>query len=371
MKFTFDRDAMIKVISVAQEVITNRSPISILSNILIIAENNKLTIKATDSTLNFTTYVPVDILEEGRTTIYCDKFLNILTSLPSGEIEYIQDDITATIKPISKKIKFQLKSQTSDKFPELGSSENVPFFELSAKDFKEMIKHTTFAVDKDIIFLSGVNFSKENDILTMIGTNGKRLSSVSKNALNVLDFQSAIVPVKILNCVLKHLSDEGNLNVSVIDKSIFIKFANFEFSSNLIDGQYPNCKRVIPQDLSSSFKVNKNDLEAALKRISIMADSKLFRIIFKISSGNLKLIAPENNNGVAEEEIPCRYDGQDITMGINFTYVMEPLKFIESEYVKFEFNTEENVDNELVITKAIILKAENECDYLHVIVPLK
>ena len=139
----------------------------------------------------------------------------------------------------------------------------------------------------------------------------------------------------------------------------------------MIDGQYPNCKRVIPQNLESSFSVNKNDLEAALKRISIMADSKLFKILFKISSGALKLIAPENNNGVAEEEIPCRYDGDNITMGINFTYVIEPLKVIDSEYVRFEFNTEENVDNELVIVKAIIIKAENDCDYLHVVVPLK
>ena len=72
MKFTFDRDAMIKEISIAQEIITNNSPVSILSNILVIAENNKLTIKATDSAVKFTTTIPVDINEEGRTTIFCD-----------------------------------------------------------------------------------------------------------------------------------------------------------------------------------------------------------------------------------------------------------------------------------------------------------
>ena len=67
MKFTFDKDAMIKEISIAQEIITNKSPVSILSNILLIAENNSLTIKATDSTVKFTTTIPVDIQEEGRT----------------------------------------------------------------------------------------------------------------------------------------------------------------------------------------------------------------------------------------------------------------------------------------------------------------
>ena len=90
MKFTFDRDAMIKEIAIAQEIITNKSPVTILSNILIIAENNSLTIQATDSTVKFTTTIPVDIQEEGRTTIYCDKFMSIISSLPSGDIEFIK-----------------------------------------------------------------------------------------------------------------------------------------------------------------------------------------------------------------------------------------------------------------------------------------
>lgn len=137
MKFTFDKDAMIKEISIAQEIITNKSPVSILSNILLIAENNSLTIKATDSTVKFTTTIPVDIQEEGRTTIFCDKFMSILSSLPAGDIEFIQEDIEVFIKPISKKVNFKLKSQASDKFPEIGTSENVPFFEIHQKILKK------------------------------------------------------------------------------------------------------------------------------------------------------------------------------------------------------------------------------------------
>ena len=117
MKFTFERDAMIKEIAIAQEVITTKSPLSILSNILLIAKNNELIIKATDSTLKFTTIVPVDIQEEGSTTIFCDKFMSILSSIPSGDVEFIQEDIEVTIKPTTKRFTAKLKSQTSDKFP--------------------------------------------------------------------------------------------------------------------------------------------------------------------------------------------------------------------------------------------------------------
>ena len=373
MKFTFDRDAMFKEIAIAQEIITNKSPVSILSNILVIAENNTLTIKATDSTVKLTTNIPVDIQEEGRTTIFCDKFMSILSSLPSGDIEFIQEDVGVTIKPIAKRFKAQLKSQAGDKFPEIGTSENVPFFELPSKEFKEMIKQTIFAVsdDKNRYFMTGVYFVKNGDELTMVATDGRRLSCVNKSGFNVPDFQPAIVPTKILGCILKNAPDEGNIQVAVIDKSIFVKFANVEFSSVLIDGQFPNYKKVIPENLSKSIMVNKADLDAALKRTTIMVDKKVSRIIFKISSGELKLISPESDNGSADEIIPCRYDGQNISMALNFTYVTEPLKVIESENVVFDFNiNEEQSGEEANITKAVIMRGEPAKDYIHVIMPM-
>ncbi len=373
MKFTFDRDAMIKEISIAQEIITNKSPVSILSNILVIAENNKLTIKATDSAVKFTTTIPVDINEEGRTTIFCDKFMSILSSLPSGEIEFIQEDVGVTIKPISKRVNFKLKSQAGDKFPEIGSSENISFFELPSKDFKEMIKQTIFAVsdDKNRYFMTGVYLEKTGDTFTMVATDGRRLSCVNKSGFNVPDFQPAIVPVKILSCVLKNAPDEGNIKIAIVEKSIFIKFANLEFSSVLIDGQFPNYQKVIPENLTKSIMVNKNDLDAALKRTTIMVDKKVSRIIFKISSGVLKLISPESEIGTADEEIPCRYDGQSISMALNFTYVTEPLKVIDSENVVFDFNINETSgDEEANITKAVIMRSEPAADYIHVIMPM-
>ena len=373
MKFTFDRDAMIKEISIAQEIITNKSPISILSNILIIAENNSLTIKATDSKVKFSTVIPVDIQQEGRTTIFCDKFMSILSSLPSGEIEFIQEDIGVTIKPIAKRVKFQLKSQASEKFPEVGSSENVPFFEIPSKDFKEMISETIFAVSNDVnrYFMTGVYFVKNGDTLTMVATDGRRLSCDNKTGFSIPDFQPAIIPTKILSCVLKNAPDEGNIQLAVIDKSVFVKFANLEFSSVLIDGQFPNYQKVIPENLSMSFMVNKADLDAALKRTTIMVDKKVSKIIFKISSGVLKLISPESDIGTADEEIPCRYDGQDISMILNFTYVIEPLKVIDSENVVFDFNINEpSGDGEANITKAVVMRSETAGDYIHVIMPM-
>ena len=364
MKFTFDRDAMIKEIAVTQEIISNKSPSSILSNILLIAENNTLTIKASDSSVNFITKLPVDIQEEGTTTIYCDKFMSILSASPSGEIEFDHKDITVTIRPAAKKIKFQLKSMASDKFPEIVSTDGVQFFEVPSKEFKEMISQTIFAVSEDSnrYFMTGIYFEKKEDKLIMVATDGRRLSYIEKEiAQKINDFPSAIVPTKVLNSVLKNAPAEGNIYFAVVDKMIFVKFGNYEYSSLLLDGQFPNYNRVIPENQASSFSVHKKELESALKRMSILIDKKVARVIFKLQSGVLTLISPESDLGNADEEIPCQYDGSEITMALNYISIEEPLKVISTERITFEFTES---------SKPITIKSNPESDYFHIVMPM-
>ncbi len=363
MKFTFDRDSMMKEISIAQEIITNKSPISILSNILLIAKDNTLTIKASDTSVNFITNIPVDILEEGSTTIFCDKFSNILSSLPSGEIEFEQQDIKVTIKPVSKKVKFQLKSIASEKFAEIPEANDVPFFEMPSKDFKEMIQHTIFSVSDDTnrYFMTGVYFTKKDGKFVMVSTDARRLSYAEKDFGNGIDFESSIVPTKILRCILKNAPEEGNIQLSIVDKLIFVRFGSYEFSSKLLEGQFPNYQKVIPEHQNFSFGVNKSDLEAALRRIEIMIDKKVNRVLFKVTPGALILTSPESEIGTADEEIPCRYDGNEITIALNSRYVSEPLKNISAENVVFEFTE---------VMRAITLRPEPAEDFFHIIMPM-
>lgn len=363
MKFSFDRDAMIKEIAIAQEIITNKSPISILSNILLIANNNTLTIKATDTSVNFITQIPVEITEEGSTTIFCDKFMSILSSSPAGEIEFNQEDIKVTIKPVAKKIKFQLKSIASEKFADIPAANDIPFFEISAKDLKEMIQQTIFSVSNDSnrYFMTGVYFTKKEDKIVMVSTDARRLSYAEKTVDAGINFESAIVPTKILKCILKNASDEGNISLSIVDKLIFVRFGNYEFSSKLLDGQFPNYQKVIPENQTNSFQLNKADLESALKRTEIMVDKKVNKILFKISSGVLTLTSPESEIGTADEEIPCRYDGDEIIIALNSNYVSEPLKNIKSEEVVFEFTE---------AMRAVTIRPEPAEDYFHIVMPM-
>ena len=372
MKFTFDRDAMIKEISIAQEIISTKNAGSILSNISINATNNTLKIKATDIKVNFETEIPVQIEEEGITTIYCDKFMGILTSLPEGEIEFNQSSedgadqaVSAIIKPVGKKIKFQIKSMSQEKFPDFDSAENVPYFEIPAKEIKEMINQTAFAVSEDETryFMNGVYFEKKEDKLNLVATDGRRLSFASKSLLaGVNDFPAAIVHPKILNIISKRAPDEGNIFIAIVDKMIFFKFGTYKFGSVLLEGQFPNYVRVIPENQAHSFQVQKSDLTDALKRVALMVDKKAGRLYFNISDGVLKITSQQSDLGSADEEIPCEYAGQSYVLALNYRYIEEPLRVIDSERIVFEFTEE---------MKAVTMRSEPAGDYFHIIMPMQ
>ncbi len=369
MTFTFDRNAMISEIAIAQEVISTKSALSILSNILFIAQNNTLTVKATDIKVNFETKIPVDIQEEGSTTIFCDKFIGILSSMPEGEVEFKLDQkdnqTIAVIRHTTKKIKFQLKCMSQDKFPEFPEAEKVPFFEVPSKELKSMIAQTSFAVSEDETryFMNGVFFEKKDDNLNLVATDGRRLAFASKAVLGgVQDFPAAIVHPKVLNVVAKHASDEGNISVAIVDKMIFFKFSNYELSSTLIDGQFPNYSRVIPEKQLYSFQVQKSELVDALKRTSLMVDKKAGRIYMKVTPGVLTVTSQESDLGDANEEMPCEYAGEETTIAMNYLYIEEPLKEIKSERITFEFSE---------AMRAVTIRPEPAEDYFHIVMPMQ
>ena len=365
MKFTCEKSILLKEISVAQEIISSRNAISILSNVLLEAINDTLVIKATDIKVTFQTQIPITVLEPGSTTVFCDKLLGILASIPEGELEFQQNDIKITIRPTTRKIKFQLKSIASDNFPELPSSESFDFFNLPVKQFKEMIAQTVFAVsdDETRYFMNGVFFEKNAEKLVMVATDGRRLAYISKSFdQRIPDFKGIIVPPKILNIISKRAGDEGLIALAVSEKNIFFHFGSYILSSILIEGQFPNYQRVIPEQQTFSFSVNRMELLEALKRVSLLVEQKSRRVYLAVSSGSLSVSSEESEIGTAKEEIPCRYEGNEVSIALNYRYLEEPLKVFNDENLSILF-TEAN--------KAITLHPVPEKDFFHIVMPMQ
>jgi DNA polymerase-3 subunit beta len=365
MIFTFDRDALLKEISIAQEIIANKNALSILSNVFLQAENNTLIIKATETRTNFQTKLPVDVQEEGMTTVFCDKFISILSSLPQGEIEFRQEDITVTIKPKLKDAEFQLKSIASEKFPVFSFDSKHTFFEIPSAELKEMIAHTIFSIsdDETRFFMNGVYFDQKEENFILVATDGRRLSYIEKPLYHeAVESLHVIVPPKILNIIMKRAPTEGSIKVAIEERTIFFEFGNYKFSSMLIEGQFPNYSRVIPEKQEKYFEVNKSDLQDALKRVGILVEQKSRRIYFELAPGVLTITAQETEIGNAREQIPCEYAGESISIALNYVYLDEPLRVINAERIRFEFTER---------MKAITMRPEPATDYFHIIMPMQ
>jgi DNA polymerase-3 subunit beta len=365
MKFTCERSVLLKEIAIAQEIIASKNAISILSNIYIEAEDDTLSIKATDLKVYFETKVPVIVLEPGAATVFGDKFLGILNSIPDGELEFEQADTKITIRPTSKKVRFQLKSIVSEKFPDFPEPKQERLFEMPIKDFKEMILQTVFAVsdDETRYFLTGVFFEKKEDKLVMVATDGRRLAYINKEEeQEIQNFSGIIIPPKILHIIMKRAGDEGLIAISVTDKVIFVRFGSYNLSSVLIEGQFPNYQRVIPESQSYSFSVNRLETLDALKRVSLLVEQKSHRVYIKIAPGALSIASEESDIGAATEEIPCKYEGDEVSIALNYRYIEEPFKVMNESEISIHFTD---------INKAITIMPEPQKDFFHIVMPMQ
>jgi len=364
MKFTVDRDTLMKEIAIASEIISSKNTLSVLSNVLLWAEDGNLGIRATDLKVSFETQIPVEVETAGRTTVYCDKLLGILRSLPQGGVvlEHAHDHVTIT--PTARKADFRLRSIPADKYPEIQLTSTESYWELPQSEFIEMITHTAFAVsdDETRYFMNGVYFEQLEGDLVMVATDGRRLSYIKKTPDgNVPEFNGVIVPPKILNLVRKLASGEGAIAIAVTEKHLFVEFENQKLSSALIEGQFPNYRRVIPETQEYTLTADRAQLAEALKRVSLLVE-KSRRIYLTLAEDQLTLSSDESEIGTASEQLVCEYSGPEMKIALNFLYLSEPLRVIESDSIVLRFS-EPN--------KALLLVPNPEQDYFHIVMPMQ
>jgi DNA polymerase-3 subunit beta len=364
MKFSCERSVILKEVTIANEIIASKNAISILSNIYIEARDDFLIIKATDMKVNFETKVPVDVREPGSITIYGDKFFGILNSIPDGELVFELVESKITIKTSVKRALFQLKCIASDKFPQFTAA-GMESFEISVKEFKGMIQETIFAVsdDETRYFMNGVFFEKSENKFIMVATDGRRLAYISKGAVaGIEDFPGIIIPPKILNVLIKRAGDEGMVSISLTDKTIFIQFGSYKLSSVLIEGQFPNYRKVIPESQSHSFRFNRLEMIDALKRVSLLVEQKSHRVYLGVKPGTISIYCEENEIGNAREEIPCQYEGEEVVIALNYRYIEEPIKVMNGEEISIHFTDP---------SRTISILPVPEKDFFHIVMPMQ
>lgn len=364
MKFVCQKNAILKELSNALDFTSQRNTMAVYANVCLVLEGNNLTLKATDQKMSYVSEMAVEGIDNGSTTVVCDKFLNIIKNLPESNIVFEDDDDKIKISPEGTSIEFKLRTIEASAFPSLDFADEDGYFKVSQKDFTDMINQVIFAVsdDESKYAMNGALLEKDGSGLVMVGTDGRRLSYINRKIESEIpDFPKATIPSKFLNLIRKLAVGEGDFEINVSANSISLKFGSCTISSSLIKNDFPAYKRVIPENQSRFCIVNISLLSDALKRVSLMVENKYKKVILEFDENKLTVYCNESDVGAGKEVIDCKYEGEPQRCAMNYTYLLSPLKVMDGVDARIEFSEP---------GRPFTVKADSERDYLHVIMPM-
>ena len=369
MKFIIAKNIIFKSLSHLQSIVEKKNALPILSNILIEAKENNLILSSTDMDISITDKINCNVLESGATTINAHTIYDIIRKLPdNSEIEIIcNDGKLLTLRSGSSR--FSLNCLPKEDFPIIDSENSGKTIKINSQEFFKLIDKTKFAISNEETryFLNGLYLnvnSNNNNRITMVGTDGHRLAKLEKiNPDLTEDIQGVIIPKKTileLSKLLSENTDEIEININTNKIVFFIN--NLVLISKLIDGNFPDYKKVIPQDNSNVLFINRQELASAVDRVSTIANEKTPVIKFKLLKNLININTVNSENSTASEDINCKYEGEEIEIGFNSKYILELINNLEDEEISISYK-----DN----SSPIIATEKSNPDLIYVLMPMR
>ncbi len=332
MKVTVERAQLLKSLGHVHRVVERRNTIPILGNVLIRADNARLSLKATDLDLEVTETLPAEAATGGSTTVPAHMFYDIVRKLPDGSQIVLESDSERSMLAIrAGRSRFTLQTLPESDYPDLAAGEMTHSFTLSAADVKRLIDRTQFAIstEETRYYLNGIYLhaagSAKEQTLRAVATDGHRLAQfdlpLPKSAVGM---PGVIVPRKTVGEVQRLIEDtEAEISVELSQGKIRFTLANVVLTSKLIDGTFPDYGRVIPQNNEKELVVDKRDFEAAVDRVSTISSERGRAVKLALSAGKLVLSVVNPDSGSATEELEVEYASDPLDIGFNSRYLLD------------------------------------------------
>lgn len=340
MNFSTTRDALLKPLQVVSGAVERRHTLPILSNVLIRVSDGELSMTGTDLEVELISKVALEGATTGELTVPAKKLLDIVRSLPEGSDVKIEANGDKVILR-SGRSKFTLSSLPASEFPDIDEWDAEVTFELTRGDLKHLMERTHFSMaNQDVrYYLNGMLFEVNDDQLRTVATDGHRLAmSGMQLEHSGLPQRQVIVPRKGVSELMRLLEQDDQLiQVSIGQNHIRIHSEGMVFTSKLLDGRFPDYRRVLPQGGDKLVVADRELLRNACARASILSNEKFRGVRLNLSAGELGLTANNPEQEQAEDTIEVDYQGEALEIGFNVTYVLDVLNSIQGEQVKFTF----------------------------------
>ena len=337
MKFQIQREDLLIPLQKIIGAVEKRQTMPALSNILVKADKDKISLTATDLEIELVTTLNIIADETGETTLPARKLLDICKALPDeSSISVTADTNKALVK--SGRSRFTLSTLPADDFPSLDTINAVAEFELPQNTLKELIDKTAFAMAMQDVryYLNGLLLEVSSGLLRAVATDGHRLAYCEKQAdCELAEMKQVIVPRKGIQELVRLLSDsEDALNVILGSNHIRVELGDIRFTSKLIDGRFPDYNRVIPDDGKNTIIADRDGLRQALVRASILSNEKYRGIRLVIDGNVLELQAQNPDQEEADVELEVDYKGDALEIGFNVNYMLDVLNVTDAASVQ-------------------------------------
>jgi len=335
MKFSVTKEKLLEGLQQVQNVVSTRTTLPILSNVLLQANGSEVHLTTTDLDVGVRGSCEAQVEKAGATTLPARRLFNIVRELPSTEIQIDVDGKNAASIRSGQSF-FKILGLPEEEFPPLPKFEDAKVVTIRQKDLRDGLRKTSYAIstDETRYVLNGVLFSFKDNKLTLVATDGRRLAMAEIE----LEFPRShetdiIIPTKAVTELQRLLADDGDVKVSMGNGQIAFDLNKTLLVSKLIEGNYPNYRQVIPAEAKERVKLERETFLNSLRRVSLLASDKSNSIKLKFSKNNIDITANTPEVGEAKESLAIPYKGREFSIAFNPEFLMAPLRALTEDDV--------------------------------------
>lgn len=361
------REALLKPLQTVGGIVEGRQTVAILSNILIEKVNEEVFFTTTDLEIQTQTKAAVGCGEgEYKTTLPAAKLTALLNAITGSGTEVSLEDDGRHVILRANASRFSLVPLAAEGYPKLTGSSMDATITVPASTLKHIIQMVHFAMAQQDVryYLNGLLFVIDDKTIRAVATDGHRLACCDSE----LDTPSpvkieAILPRKTILQLLKLLPDtEDPVKVELGPQQARFTFGDIEFLTKLIDGKYPDYNRVIPTNNDKKFLINREALIGALRRAAILANEKFKGLRWVVTADKLHIQSANSEMEEAVEDIPIKYEGDELDLGFNVTYLLDVLGNLKNTEVCFSFSSSQG---------ATLLTMPESDQFRYVLMPMR
>jgi DNA polymerase-3 subunit beta len=349
MKISCAKDQLATAVQTVQKAIASKNTMPILTGVYLSASDGKLELQANDYEIGISCIIDAVVDEPGAIVLSGRYFQELVRKLPGDTVEIFTDHVDKTIQINSKSAQFNLLSLPAEEFPVLKQLPSSNKFVVKDNVLKELIKRTVFAcaTDEARPIFTGCYLTTEDLKISMVATNTHRLA-LKTDQIDTFDASGTdenihmIIPAKILAELARILTSETPIDVTIswYKNQVSFQFDNVYIISRLIEGQYPDYKKVIPPGFVTTVQIDTGGFMDAVERISLLArdgDYNVVKIFFK--NDNVVITSNNPDIGKACETVAASVTGNELEIAFNAKYITDILKNISSDKLVFSLNT--------------------------------